>query len=170
MVGECLRNNTTLMLSLYLSLFLYSFALLQLGRGGATKLGLLVTVVPPFQRWSPSLLKTPASCRAQRVLSRSPCKSPTAFPIPPPIKSYNSERERSRKRRRKTKNKRRCVSVCVWVFFSLATILLLGAETTVGGSSSPFSYKMGFSPSNAKVLTMPPPPPTCSRPLFLPTI
>jgi hypothetical protein len=33
MVGECLRNNTTLMLSLYLSLFLYSFALLQLGRG-----------------------------------------------------------------------------------------------------------------------------------------
>jgi len=36
MVGECLRNNTTLMLSLYLSLslFLYSFALLQLGRWG----------------------------------------------------------------------------------------------------------------------------------------
>ncbi len=110
MVGECLRNNTTLMLSLYLSLFLYSFALLQLGRGGATKLGLLVTVVPPFQRWSPSLLKTPASCRAQRVLSRSPCKSPTAFPIPPPFKSYNSKRERSRKRRRKKEDV--CVFVC----------------------------------------------------------
>ncbi len=36
MVGECLRNNTTLMLSLYLSLFLYSFVLLQLGRGNKT--------------------------------------------------------------------------------------------------------------------------------------
>jgi hypothetical protein len=40
----------------------------------------------------------------------------------------------------------------VWVSFSLATILLLGAETTVGDSSSPFSYKMGFPRAGSFVL------------------
>lgn len=36
------------------------------------------TVVPPTHRCSPSVLKTPASCKADCVLSKSPCRSPTA--------------------------------------------------------------------------------------------
>jgi hypothetical protein len=121
MVGECLRNNTTLMLPFYLSLSI-QLCFVAIG-AGEQNWGVWVTVVPPVQRWSPSLLKTPASCRAQRVLSRSPCKSPTEFPIPPPIKSYNSERERSRKRRRK--RKKMCVFLCVGFF-------LTGNDSSVG--------------------------------------
>jgi hypothetical protein len=133
-----------------LSLFLYSFALLQLGRRGATNWGC----------WLPWCLQS--SDGVHRCSKLLPVVEPKGFSPDPRVNhqlhsqsphpsNFTTAREKGARKRRRTKNKRRCVCVCVWVSFSLATILLLGAETTVGGSS-PFSYKMGFSRAGSVVM------------------